>query len=92
MQDPIAAACTSISSLVLTLTEEPGLRAETLHALRMIPGLDLDDQGAPWIAVVLDSSEPERVVESFEALPGIRFVEVIFVEVTEPQLLETPNL
>ncbi len=91
MQDPAAAACTRISSLVLTLTEEPALRALTLKELARIPGLELEERGGPWVAAVLDSADPEAVIDGFGRLPGIRFVEVIFVEVTEPRLLETPN-
>jgi hypothetical protein len=91
MQDPAAAACTRISSLVLTLTEEPALRAMTLQALARIPGLELEERGGPWVAAVLDSSDPEAVIDGFGHLPGIRFVEVIFVEVAEPQLQETPT-
>ena len=87
-----AAAPASISSLVITLSPDPDAESQALAALTTVPGLELGPFHRPWIAAVLDSSQPKDAVRFIQDIPGIQFVEVTFVEVppAEPALSANP--
>jgi len=73
-----------LSSLIITLAEEPALRAAALSALSTRPDLRLGEPGGAWLPAVLDATDPYGVFRELEALPGVVLVEVVFVEVASP--------
>ena len=74
----------SVSSLVLTLCADPTTRAQALDALRARTDVELGPASGAWIPAVLESNDPRGAIEALQALPGIEFVDVVFVEVSAP--------
>lgn len=70
----------SLSSLIITLAEEPALRASALAALSARPDLRLGEPGGSWLPAVLDAADPYGVFRELEAVPGVTLVEIVFVE------------
>lgn len=73
-------ASTALSSLIFTLDECPALRAAALAALTACSDLQLGEVSGPFLAAVLDSVDPRAAFRELESLPGVRLVEVVFVE------------
>lgn len=73
-------ASSALSSLIFTLDESPALRAAALVALADHPDLQLGEVSGPFLAAVLDSVDPRAAFRELESLPGVRLVEVVFVE------------
>lgn len=70
----------ALSSLIITLAEDPALRASALARLSAHPGLRLGELGGSWLPAVLDSDDPYGAFRQLEAIPGVTLVEVVFVE------------
>ncbi len=73
-----------LSSLIFTLAADPALRERALAALRLRPGLELGELAGRWLPVALTAADPYDAFREFEGIPGIEFVEVVFVELTAP--------
>ena len=73
-----------LSSLIFTLAADPALRERALASLRLRPDLELGELADRWLPAALTSADPHDVFREFEAIPGIEFVEVVFVELTAP--------
>ena len=78
--DAIATTEPGLSSLILTLTELPELRASALRELARMPSLQLGEFRSPWLPAVLTSADPYGAFRDLEAIPGVELVEVVFVE------------
>lgn len=74
------ASATGLSSLILTLTEQPAQRAAALAALGRRTDLQIGELGGAWLPAVLDSADPYGAFRDLEAIPGVTLVEVVFVE------------
>lgn len=85
--DAIATTEPGLSSLVITLTELPELRAAALRELARRPELELGELRAPWLPAVLTSADPYGAFRELEAIPGVELVEVVFVELPAPTLV-----
>lgn len=70
-----------VSSLVITLAGDERMRAEALQLLVNFPDLELGQVAGAWVPAVLESVDAASVIAALEALPGVLFVEVVFVEV-----------
>ena len=73
----------AISSLILTLSADASAEAAALRALAAYPGLEIGDYQRPWLPAVLDSATPKDDCAHIQALPGVVFIEVTFVEVPD---------
>jgi hypothetical protein len=73
-----------LSSLIFTLAADPELRERALDALHLRPDLELGRLAGCWLPAALTAADPHDVFREFEAIPGIEFVEVVFVELTAP--------
>jgi hypothetical protein len=69
-----------LSSLIITLTKLPELRASALQDLAINPALELGVFRSPWLPAVLTSADPYDAFRDIEAIPGVELVEVVFVE------------
>ena len=69
-----------LSSLVITLSETPALRASALADLARRSDLELGEPGGPWLPAVLSSADPYGAFRELESVPGVALVEVVFVE------------
>ncbi len=69
-----------LSSLIITLSKLPELRAAGLLQLSRNPGLDLGLAQEHWLPAVLTSDDPYGAFRAIEAVPGVELVEVVFVE------------
>ena len=78
--DATATTEPGLSSLILTLTELPELRASALSELARNPALELGELRAPWLPAVLKSADPYGAFRDLESIPGVELVEVVFVE------------
>ena len=74
------ASASALSSLIITLAEEPEARAEALGALTRRDDLQLGSPGGAWVPAVLESTDPHAAFRELEAIRGVRLVEVVFVE------------
>lgn len=70
-----------LSSLIITLAEEPSLRGAALAALAMRSDLVLGELGGAWLPAVLSADDPYGAFRELEAVPGVKLVEVVFVEI-----------
>jgi nitrate reductase NapAB chaperone NapD len=77
---PVSAPVT-ISSVVITLSPEPALRAAALTSLATQPGLELGEAAEAWVPAVLEADHAPTAIAALEAIPGVLLVEVVFVEV-----------
>jgi hypothetical protein len=75
----------SLSSLVITLSDDPPQRAAALATLATRPDLELGETGGPWLPAVLESTDANSAFRELEAIRGVTLVEVVFVELTHPQ-------
>jgi hypothetical protein len=82
--DELSGEATALSSLIFTLDESPSLRAAALAALAARPDLQLGEVSGPFVPAVLDAADPRAAFRDLEALPGVRLVEVVFVELPAP--------
>lgn len=73
-----------LSSLIFTLTADPALREQALAALHLRPDLEFGKLAGRWLPAALTAADPYDAFREFEAIPGIEFVEVVFVELTAP--------
>ena len=73
-----------LSSLIITLTALPGLRAAAIAALATHPDLELGAPSGRWVPAVLVSADPYGAFRELEAIPGVELVEVVFVELPAP--------
>ena len=69
-----------LSSLIITLSEQPAERSAALAALAARADLELGEARGPWLPAVLASADPYGAFRDLEAIPGVRLVEVVFVE------------
>ncbi len=69
-----------LSSLIITLSDAPADRSAALSALASRADLELGELRSPWLPAVLASADPYGVFRDLEAIPGVRLVEVVFVE------------
>jgi len=76
-----------LSSLIVTLSDNPLLRASALASLAVRADLQLGEPGGSWVPAVLESSDPRAVFSEIETLPGVVLVEVVFVELSHPLAL-----
>lgn len=70
-----------ILGAVLTLTSDPTARAETLHWLHGLPGVDVGEPQLLGVPVAVESSsrqEEKAFWERLEAHPGVLFAAVVF--------------
>ncbi len=74
----------SLSSLIITLADHPGLRATALTALAARTDLQLGEPGGAWLPAVLDATDARAAFREIEAIPGVVLVEVVFVELSHP--------
>ncbi len=83
---------TGLSSLIVTLNAQATTRAAALTALALRQDLQLGELGGNWIPAVLESADPRTAFREIEAIPGVEFVEVVFVELTAPDASQTATL
>ena len=81
-----------LSSLIITLSEQPADRSAALATLASRPDLELGESHGPWIPAVLSSADPYGAFRELEALPGVRLVEVVFVELPAASDSTAPSL
>jgi hypothetical protein len=80
-----------LSSLIVTLSENPRLHASALTSLAARSDLQLGEPGGSWVPAVLESPDPRAVFSEIESIPGVVLVEVVFVELSHP-LTPSENL
>lgn len=87
---PSAVTCGStlmpISGLLITLDRDPAKRADALAALQRHPSIDLGEGEDHRIPIVVDtpSSDEDRAVWNWlHELPGVTFVDVVYVHFDE---------
>jgi hypothetical protein len=73
----------SHSSLVLSLAAAPDRCAAALAALQGRPDLELGTPSGRWVPAVLSSPDPLGACREIEALPGVEYLEVVFVSLAE---------
>jgi len=76
-----------VSGLVLSLRDEPQLRAETLAVMGGDSRITVGVCEGNRLAIVLDtcsSEEDQRLWAWLESLPGVLFVEVAFIGFEQP--------
>lgn len=73
-----------LSSLIFTLAADPALRERALAALHLRPDLELGELAGRWLPAALTAEDPCGVFRELEVVPGIEFVEVVFVGLTTP--------
>ena len=69
-----------LSSLIITLSRLPELRAAALKQLEQYPALQLGELREQWLPAVLSADDPYGAFRDLEAIPGVELVEVVFVE------------
>ncbi|HRQ73914.1 MAG TPA: hypothetical protein PLU35_12890 [Phycisphaerales bacterium] len=73
----------SISGLVVTLESDPQGAERAIRALRQDPRITLGDRAGERLAIVVETGsrfEDEEVYAALKSTPGVRFVDVAFVE------------
>lgn len=73
----------SISGLVLTLENDPPLAESAIRVLSQDPRITLGDRAGERLAIVVETGsrfEDEEVYAALKSTPGVRFVDVAFVE------------
>lgn len=76
-----------ISSLVLTLADEPAPRAAAIARLRAHPALELGEVNDRWLPAAMeaaDDRESRALHDWIGALPGVVFVDVVAVHFDDP--------
>lgn len=73
-----------LSSLIITLTHLPELQTRALAILSGRTDLELGVLGGHWLPAALTSTDPQNAFRELEAIPGVEFVEVVFVELPVP--------
>ncbi len=71
-----------IIGLVLTLPFAAAERAPVLAALATRTDLRLGEPSAPLLPLTAETTDPRALHRELEAFPGVRAVDVAFVEVT----------
>lgn len=72
----------SVSGLVITLSEEPSARDRALESLEAYPGIERGQLSDRWLPVVVerpDDESGEAVFREISLLPGVEYVDVVFV-------------
>ena len=76
-----------VSGLVVSLSQEPQLRAEALDAISREAKITLGEREGNRLAIVLDtdsSQEDRHIWDWLHSLPGIALLEVAFVGFDQP--------
>lgn len=72
-----------LSSLIITLSRLPELRAAALSQLAQFTALELGELKEQWLPAVLTAADPYGAFRDLEAIPGVELVEVVFVELPQ---------
>jgi len=70
-----------VVSLVVRMHDEQQLQEGVYTALRTRPEIEVGEAFGSWLPVVVETGSPRDLHAWLEALPGVAFVDVIFVEV-----------
>ncbi len=73
-----------LSSLIVTIAEDPELRAAALAALTQRADIELGELAGSWLPAVLESADPYGAFRELESIPGVVLVEVVFVGLDQP--------
>jgi hypothetical protein len=83
-----------VIGVVLTVSDSLSAAqvAVLLAALRACPGLRLGEPRGPYLPVSAETSDPRALHCWLEALPGVRAVDVTFVEIADSDGATTPDV
>lgn len=70
-----------VVSLVIRMHDELRLQEGVYVALRTRREIEVGEAFGPWLPVVVETGSPRELHAWLESLPGVAFVDVIFVEV-----------
>lgn len=70
-----------VVSLVIRMHDELQSQEGVYAALRSRPEIEVGEAFGSWLPVVVETGSPRELHAWLEELPGVAFVDVIFVEV-----------
>ena len=80
----------TISGLVVSLTGSDSLRRQAIAAIEAHSELTTGECQQEWLSVVLESPTPKQIHRWLDTLPGVGYVDVVFVSIDSEDSAEQP--
>jgi hypothetical protein len=74
---------TAVTGLLVVLSPVPADAAAAREAIEARPGIEIGECRDLWLAVAYDGDKPDAEHAWIERLPGVAYVEVVFVGFNE---------
>lgn len=80
---------TALSSLVVTLSDEPETAASTISTIAAHESVSVAPPEGRYLPLTIESADARVIHHWLESLPGVRFVDVVFCSTEMDSAAET---